>query len=336
MPSGTAHGLCASEVIVFNMRLLPFIAALGFLFPAHGSATPDPLGTETNRQGWFWYVDPPIETEELPEQRLPPDSVSEKPNESGNTPGYSTRWIRENLPKLRDAAIDDPSPTNVRAYLYVQRLAMDRASQFQSEVAFVTSADPYLDEVARFPTSSSGAAIGGQQAANAQEASLFGLSRTTGIWFFYRSDCPYCHAMVPVLLNLKRLYGFNIMPIALDGLPLDPRLPNFVTDHGQAVALGVEVTPSLFLVKPPNLDDVVPIAQGYVALSDTQERIVRMAYFHGWISQEEYERTRIANPLLLRAAGQDEQTMDPEEIVRQLRPGNDGKGVPNVLQPRPR
>lgn len=307
------------------MRIAHLLATLMCLTPVASGIAQE---SEQGRQGWFWYVDPA-------EQALPEDLAIEDAGHQRET-GYSTSWIRENLPKLRDAAIDDPSPTNVRAYLYVQRLAMDRASAFQASVSFVTSADPYLDQVARFPTSEGGAKIGGSQAESAKQETLFALSQQTGIWFFYRSDCRYCHAMVPVLLNLQRQFGFTIMPVSLDGLPLDARLPNFSVDRGQASALGIEVTPSFFLVKPPDLTNVVPIAQGFVSQTDFEERIIRMAYFHGWISEQQYASTRIANPLLLNTPNAADQTMDPAAIVRQLRPGPAMGASTSVHLPPPR
>ncbi|OJY94424.1 MAG: hypothetical protein BGP25_05385 [Lysobacterales bacterium 63-13] len=297
----------------------------------------DLSNSASNKQGWFWYVDPANLEPPKPDSEPIPEIPSASPSQDVRSPstGYSTSWIRENLPKLRDEAIDDPSPEKVRAYLYVQRLAMDRASEFQSTVAFVTEADPYLDQVSRFPTSEGGAQLGDRRASNEKESLLFDLSARTGIWFFYRSDCSFCHAMVPVLLNLNRQFGFKIMPIAIDGRPLDPRLPRFTADQGQAAYLGVEVTPSFFLVQPPNLNDVVPIAQGFIPLSDLTDRIVRMAYFHGWIDKTQYARTRIANPLNLRDTIDLNESMDPEEIVRQLRPHADGPGFRNTLQPQP-
>ena len=285
--------------------------------------------TPPGPEGWFWYRDDaesPIDTD-IPTTSMRPES---------STPSYSTAWIRKNLPALRELAIDSPTPENVRAYLYVQRLAMDRASEFESVAAFVTSADPYLDQVSRFPTSEGGAAIGGRQAEKGKEEVLFELGQSAGIWFFFRSDCEYCHAMVNVLLNLKRMYNFKVMPISLDGAGLDPRLGAFAVDRGQAAQLGVEVTPSMFLVRPPNLDDVVPIAQGFVSMKDMEERIVRMAYFHGWISERDYTRTRIANPMQLRQGSGVMESLDPGEIVRQLRPNTATNDSPSDTSSQPR
>lgn len=271
--------------------------------------------------GWFWYNDPIVLEPEQPEPQTVEDGdPARMPMVDTQAPSYSTAWIRENLPKLRDAAVDTPTPENVRAYLYVQRLAMDRAGEFQAAVSVVTASDPYLDQVSRFPTSAKGVAVGEQMAERGKEDVLFGLSRNAGLWFFYRSDCRYCHAMVGILLMLERKYSFKIIPISLDGLPLDTRLPDFAVDRGQAAQLGVETTPSMFLVRPPDMKNVVPLAQGFVALGELEDRIVRMAYYRGWISKKQYDTTRIATPMRLNPSNAVEQSMDPREIVEQLRP----------------
>lgn len=281
--------------------------------------------------GWFWYNDPPPEITTEPIEPDAPQTPPPMPMMGTDAaPSYSTAWIRDNLPVLRDRAIDTPSPENVRAYLYVQRLALDRASEFQSAVSFVTSADPYLDQVTRFPTSAKGVAVGERLAERGREDTLFDLSSRAGIWFFYRSDCQYCHEMVGILLMLERKYGFSITPISLDGQPLDPRLPRFVIDRGQGAQLGVEATPSMFLVRPPDLTNIVPIAQGFVSLGDMEERIVRMAYYRGWISEAQYNSTRIATPMRLNPSDSIEQTMDPAEIVRQLRPTHAATSSPDM------
>jgi conjugal transfer pilus assembly protein TraF len=48
---------------------------------------------------------------------------------SGPAP-LSAAWLRANLERFRDQAIDDPSPRNVALYLYLQRLVLDKAERF--------------------------------------------------------------------------------------------------------------------------------------------------------------------------------------------------------------
>lgn len=75
------------------------------------------------------------------------------PAPSGPTP-LSSAWLRENLDRYRDAAVDDPTPAKVRAYLLLQRVAMDRASAFARATQAVTLGDPLLDANVERPIAS--------------------------------------------------------------------------------------------------------------------------------------------------------------------------------------
>ena len=43
---------------------------------------------------------------------------------------FSAAWFREHMQSFMDKAIDEPTNENVRAYLYLQRVMMDKGSQF--------------------------------------------------------------------------------------------------------------------------------------------------------------------------------------------------------------
>ena len=82
-------------------------------------------------EGWFWYEREP-ERQDEPEPS-PPAAPAPAPAErtqdtaSSAPPPLSSAWLRERLGAYRDRAIDDPSPDNVALYLYLQRVAMDKA-----------------------------------------------------------------------------------------------------------------------------------------------------------------------------------------------------------------
>lgn len=180
----------------------------------------------------------------------------------------------------------------------------------------VTQGDPSLDENARFPIASAAAQ---QQVQNTQAdtvSAIKSLSDQAGLFFFFRSDCPYCHADLSVLRTLELTTGIKITAVSLDGQGIDGSLfPNYVIDSGQAARLGVQATPAFFLVRPPNLNDVVEIGQGYLSLPDMQQRIVEQAYYHGWLDTDLYRRTRIAAPAYVREqAGSPEAGMGPDDL----------------------
>jgi hypothetical protein len=62
--------------------------------------------------------------------------------ESGAPAPLSAAWLRANLERFRDQAIDDPSPRNVALYLYLQRLVLDKAERFAEATQRAVWADP--------------------------------------------------------------------------------------------------------------------------------------------------------------------------------------------------
>ncbi|MFZ6765081.1 conjugal transfer protein TraF [Pseudoroseomonas sp. WGS1072] len=263
--------------------------------------------TQGGREGWFFYreiVEPDPEEEErrpepAPQAIIPPPSPQPPPPGpqpepapavSGPAP-LSAAWFRERLEGYRDQAIDDPSPENVQAYLYLQRIMLDKTSRFTESYQQVVATNPDLDANAERPLAPFAASQVDRMAAQAQDALLQHIAQDTGILFVYRSDCVYCEQQAPILQMLERTHGLKILAVALDGKPMpNGAFPNFTRDAGQAAVLGVQRTPSLFLLRPPG--DVVPVSQGVLALQALKERILGQARIAGWISEEAWQATR--------------------------------------------
>lgn len=247
--------------------------------------------------GWLWYHDPapPVATPHRPAARPsspPPQQTT-----------WTTKWIRQTLPRLRDLAVEDPSPTNVRAYLLLQRVAIDRAQRFAEVTTMVTQGNPSLDENSRFPLATTASQAQVSRTQEALTRAVAEIAKSSGLFFFFSSRSAYAIQDLPVVRTLELSTGMKILPVSVDGRGIDSSLfPNFVTDHGQAARLGVQTLPAFFLVRPPNMVDVVPIGQGYLALDELEKRLVDEAYYRGWIGKALYDPTRIAAPMYV--AGQ--------------------------------
>jgi conjugal transfer pilus assembly protein TraF len=194
----------------------------------------------------------------------------------------------------RDQAIDAPSPENVAAYFYLQRVMMDKAHRFTDVAHEVVISDPRLDENVRRPISSFAVQAANREASKTSQDSLTIIAKSTGILFFFRSDCTYCHLQAPLLKVLEDRYGFKVYPVSLDGLPMPGGLySKFHHDQGQAAQLGVQATPSLFLLNPPG--KVLPLSQGILSLDDLTNRILTVAHTEGLITDADYDTTRGQN-----------------------------------------
>ncbi|WP_448205387.1 conjugal transfer protein TraF [Azospirillum sp. sgz302134] len=257
---------------------------------------------DRHEEGWFWYKQDP-EPEPEPEEEAPPPPAETPPPEAAPPPAapvpdakpeppmFSAAWLREKLPQQLEKAIDSPTRENVELYYLMQRVAMDKSNAFSDMAERVVTGDKVLDENNRRPIASFAANQVNKQSGDNADRQLADLAATSGLWFFYRSDCPYCHLQVQVLKALERLTNLKVMAIAVDGLPLpENAYPNYVRDTGQAAMLGVDMVPALYLVHPP--DGVQPLAQGVVAYDDLRKRILVAATRAGWISEESFATTR--------------------------------------------
>jgi conjugal transfer pilus assembly protein TraF len=244
-------------------------------------------------EGWFWYereLEPQEAPEAAPPLPLPASTPTPSETPSGPLP-LSSAWLRERLGAYRDRAIDDPTPDNVALYLYLQRVAMDKASRFAAATQRAVQFDPFLDEITQRPTANFAANLVNEQTAKQRAALLQKIANAAGVLFFFRSDCPYCEAQAPLLATLRERHGLAVLPVSIDGAPLPgDHFPTFQRDAGQAQALGVVSTPALFLAKPP--DGVALIAQGLLSLSQLEDRLLTAALEAGWITEVEYAKSR--------------------------------------------
>lgn len=274
-------------------------------------------------RGWYWREPVPVpEDEAKVEEASAESAIVAQPSESpSQEPApFSAAWMREALPKYRDAALENPTPENVRAYFLLQRYGMDMAERFALTAQRVVMSDPMLDENNRRPISSYGARVFDEVAREASEQVAKDIATSAGIWYFYRSDCPYCKAQNPILKRISERLGFAVLPIALDGLPMpDGAYPIFVPDRGHARELQVTQTPTLFLVKQ---GEFAQLSEGLVTDENLVSRIVAAAHEAGWITDQQFESTRPVNATTLivdRDAINDTDAMTPEELAQILK-----------------
>lgn len=253
---------------------------------------------ERKAEGWFWYQ------EELPEESQDPveptdsfispdlDAIEDMPASVPQV--LSSAWFRENLPKYRDAAWDEPTIENARTYMYLQRYAMDRSEQFADAVELAVVGDPFLDEESRRPSATFASQNLDKWAGERSDEIASKIAQKAGLFFFFRSDSDASVVQAPIIKMLEARDGFHVLPISVDGgsLPGDV-FPQFRIDEGQAESMGVEVFPALYLVSAER--EVEPIAQGVLSLADLKHRIILAAKRRGWISDEEFNKTK---PLL--------------------------------------
>jgi conjugal transfer pilus assembly protein TraF len=313
---------------------------------AFGQTADDERFFKRGQEGWFWYEPVALEDEAQPipaeqpepapvhhiEAVVPTEPVG-SPAEAKPPKLLSVAWFRENLDDFRDRALDDPSPVNVKAYLYLQRIALERAGAFAEASAAVAARDPFLDANSERPIATYAAQALDSRAEAARTVVLEAIAKEAGILFFYDKDCALCASQADVLDLARRLHGFEIIAVALDDSPPPDPLTAHRQDDGQAERLGVVSLPATFLVRPPDL--ILPIGQAPLDLTNIGRRIIALARDAGLVSDDDYLATRaIARPFALPGEFDElpsDVIDDPADLIRHLRAQLDiqtGRGEP--------
>lgn len=232
----------------------------------------DKLAHEKPDQGWFWYEKPkdppkPVKPTEKEEKKADTEKKEKHP--------ISAAWLRENLPKLRERAIDNPSRENIQAYMYAQRAEMDKAQRFAEAAKLVVQTDPLLDENNRIPLSQYGKnEVLDKEYLGKKKALKYLASNVGGLFVFFESTCDFCRLQARTVNGFAKDYGFAVKYISMDGKGL-PEIPSFVKDNGHAQMLDLKIYPTTVFVAPPSTYMIV--SQGVMAETDLIDRILMAA-----------------------------------------------------------
>lgn len=265
---------------------------------ANDNATDDNAYTNAQSTGWFWYREKyPQEIKKPKKPKLdnslpvqPVQSVPMVPVAPGKSQSkselFSASWVREKLPMLLDKAISNPNQANVTAYKYVERIAVDMASNFADMSAKVLKQEPMLDESVRFPISAMARQQALWQVSQAKKAIMQDLTTKVGLWVFFDSKCHYCYTQFSILSMFTHKYpNIEVRYISTDG-GVFPGMQNmqgmnhnkvlFDKNGQMAKQLGIKLTPATVMVVP-YLNKLAIISHGAMPVSELEQKIVTAA-----------------------------------------------------------
>lgn len=264
------------------------ISALGLFFLANtAAAVPPTTKTAVDRdetrvddsywrdreRGWFWYDDPLPERNEGPKSKpkaVPTISAPIGPKRPRELVEFEA--LQKRVEDLRNIAIINPSEQNIRSYLNIQNFVIEKASTFADVAQRVIWASPELDPtVTGRPVNAKALEVFDREQVGARTSTVAHLSQTHALFFFFRSDCPYCHQFAPLLKDFEAKFGLKIVPISVDGGGL-PEFRSPRVDNGIARTLDVRQVPALFLAEPRG-GKITPIGYGVLSESELLERI---------------------------------------------------------------
>jgi conjugal transfer pilus assembly protein TraF len=240
-------------------------------FNAAAQVTPARYWSDTWR-GWHFYEDPEPEPSDRP---APPAAASSAPVKAPrNRPIELVEFerLQKQLEETRHIAIMRPTESNVRRYMELEANVVARASTFADVAQRIAWASPELDPTLQGrPVNAKAVEVFDQLQMGQRSESIATLGRDHVLFFFYRSDCPYCHAFAPTLEAFQSRHGLKVVSISIDGGPI-PGFPDARRDNGIATSLKVSQVPAVYLAQPFT-GKITPIGFGVLSEAQLLERI---------------------------------------------------------------
>lgn len=228
-----------------------------------------------NKLGWHFYCEEP-----KPKKQKQKDVKKNQPTPKTNlTPQQELKQIQEELERRKALAILYPTEQNIKSYIVYQREQLDRSSIFAQQWQRTVWSNPELDYSLVRPTNTVANRTWIDNR-NMQEQKVLkelkDFNKRYGIFFIYKSSCPYCHSYAPILKNFTEQHNLSIVSITLDGIKLK-EFPNSLTENGQLRALGItNITVPATLIYDNQNKQVIPIGYGALTQDELTSRILKL------------------------------------------------------------
>lgn len=271
--------------------------------PAHPTAQAPQVNNQDyalQEEGWFYYnwelyQDDDTESQQpIPPALTPmvttPAQLDTTSKVIPTVPATITSaWLKENLPKYLENALDNPSNNNVLAYLYLQAFANQKAAVFAQQAKIVAQGNDYLDSNASFPNLATARVYRDQVAIALRERILQRNARNLELLMVISND--YESRNFAYLVGSKALQlGLKLVLVNLTGQVLpELQLWQQITQPTQVATivnrLKTQLFPTLYVTSKGKL---VVLASGAVNHDELEERLLGHLRRDNLISQQDY------------------------------------------------
>jgi conjugal transfer pilus assembly protein TraF len=221
--------------------------------------------------GWHWYNEKVIAESIKKAQK----QEKEPQQQSSVDPTKEMSAVRIIVERALNKAILNPTVENVQSYLILQNKVSNQSTKFANVWQKALLEHPELNYSLGHPTNAAAKQIYLDSHNDRETQVITEFFKNRGLFFFYKTSCPYCQKFAPIVKNFASRHGISIIPITIDGRSL-PEFPNSKSDIGQAAKFNINITPALFAVNPYN-DKALPVAYGFISESDLRQRILDIA-----------------------------------------------------------
>ena len=215
--------------------------------------------------GWHFYCD---RNDASPEALPAPPPEAAPP-----TAQERVLEMRRALEEARAAAILDPSPAHVTAYLRLQQEALQKSAAFSDSFRRTVWATPDLDYTLRRPVGALAKQLWSDERRTARDAALAGLGERYGLIYLGDAACASCRVFGPLLRAFALRHGLDVLAVSMSGEALEG-WPEAVADDGRAERLGLTGSPLPAVVLfDMQTRQVLPVGFGVLAEDQLAERI---------------------------------------------------------------
>ena len=223
-------------------------------------------------RGWHFYEDPEPEATTQREAPRRSSPLAPKPQPAKLPEIVEFERLQKAVEQTRTIAIMRPTEANVRRYMELEAKVVARASTFADMAQRIAWATPELDPTLQGrPVNAKALEVFEQQQISQRSESIGALGRDHVLFFFFRGDCPYCHAFAPTLEAFQARHGIKVVAISMDGGPMSG-FPDARRDNGIATTLKVNQVPAVYLAQPFT-GKITPIGFGVLSEAQLLERI---------------------------------------------------------------
>lgn len=209
-------------------------------------------------EGWYYFQE--LESEEVKEKPASLDEAEEV-----------LELEKRHLKKLLSLALLVPTSENVESYLREQNRWVNQSAQFADTWGTVLLQKPFLGDFLLNPTTNYGVLAKRDADLNKRKELLQSLSKTCFLLFFFRGKDPFSEKAAEIGNLFASLNHWTVKAISLDGHGAK-NLKDFEIDKGISQNIGVEATPSFFVVNPFE-NKVFPVGAGLISVSDLEQNI---------------------------------------------------------------
>lgn len=202
------------------------------------------------------------------------------PEEQKEQPEFETvEELKAEAQRRLNVAVMDPSEANLKAYLAINTLMLEKSNLFAKRWQETLWANPAFDHTVVHPNANFAQVALKDEAKSGKEKILKQLSSQAGLVVLVQPGCSFCSLMAPIISHLQEETGINTLAITIKG-GIPQEWPNAKPDNGIVKRLMTlsgsvpTVTPAVFLVSRDGQSAQL-VASGALSLEDLKERLVQ-------------------------------------------------------------